>query len=148
MFPDAEDLPAFLAEENSRVAVALDVASDFSVPVFFIRGGHAAMFGAAVPETAVDENGEALFWENEIGPAGEARVAAPAFKFSGAEERNEEELGGLVAAGMDCGHDSRAFGFREGVGHCPSMRATFCAGNSGGDLKISGHARFAASARY
>lgn len=146
MFPDAEDVPAFLAEENSGRAVAAHVPLDFSVPVFFIRGGHAAMFGAAVPETAVDENGEALFWENEIGPAGEARVAAPAFEFGGAEERNEEELGGLVAAGTDCGHDSRAFGFREYIGHCPSMRATFCAGNSPGDLKILANARFAASA--
>lgn len=79
MFPNAEDLPAFLAEENSRGAVAAHVPFDFGGPIFFVGGGHAAVFGTAVPETAVDEDGEALLWESEIGTAGNIRVAAPAF---------------------------------------------------------------------
>ena len=86
MFPDAEDAPAFLAEENSGGAIAAHVPFDFSVPIFFVAGRHAAVFGAAVPKAAVHEDREAFFREDEIGAAGDVGVTAPPFEFGGAEE--------------------------------------------------------------
>ena len=128
VFPDAEDGPAFLAEEFFGGAVAGDVALDFFEPVFLVGGGHAAVLRAAVPEAAVDENGEALFGEDEVRPAGDGDVAAPAFDVRGAEEREEVEFGGFVSTGTNCGHDAGAFGFGEGVGHGMSMRRFYDVG--------------------
>ena len=122
MFPDAEDGPAFLAEEFFGGAIAVDVALDFFEPVFLVGGGHPAMFGAAVPEAAIDENGKAVFGEDEIGATGNGGVAAPAFKARGAEKTDENEFGGFVSAGTNGGHDAGAFGFGECVGHARSMR--------------------------
>ena len=122
MFPDAEDGPAFLAEEFFGGAVAVDVALDFFEPIFLVGGGHAAVFGAAVPEAAVDEDGEALFGEDEIRTARNGGVAAPAFEARGAEERDEDEFGGFVSTGTNGGHDAGAFGFGDCVGHGTSMR--------------------------
>ena len=75
------------------------------------------MFFAAVPEAAVDEDGDFLFWEDEVWATKDVCMAAPPFDAVGAEELHEDEFGGFVAAGADGTHDLGAFGFREGVGH-------------------------------
>jgi hypothetical protein len=82
------------------------------------------MFFAAVPEAPVDEDGDFLFREDEIGAARDVGVAAPAFYFVGAEELKEDEFGGFVAAGTDGAHDLRALGLRECVGHTKEIRAS------------------------
>lgn len=99
------------------LAVALDVAGDFGIPIFLVGGGHAAMGFAAVPEAAIDKDGKAVLGEDEVGSAGDGRVAAPAFEAGSAEESDEKEFGGFVAAGTDFPHDGGALGFGEGVGH-------------------------------
>ena len=100
------------------LTVALDVAGDFGVPIFSVGGRQAAEGFAAVPEAAIDEDGEAVLREDEVGFAGDGRVAAPAFEAGRAEETGEEEFGGFVAAGTDFAHDVGALGFGECVGHC------------------------------
>ena len=136
MFPDAKDDPVFSAENFARGAVPVDVPLDFFGPVFLVGRRHAAMFGAAVPETAVHEDDEALFGEDEIRTSRKVGVTTPAFESRGAEKRKEDQLGGFVAAGTNGRHDAGAFGFGKRVGHGASMAAAFWAGNSRGELKI------------
>jgi len=58
-----------------------------------------------VPETAVNEDSQALTAENEVGAAGERLVAAPAGDASVAQDGNQLEFGGFIAARADSGHD-------------------------------------------
>ena len=122
VFPDAEDGPAFLAQQFFCGAIAFDVALDFFEPVFLVGGRHATVFGAPVPEAAVHEDGEALLAKDKIWTAGDVRMTAPAFEARSAEERDEGEFGGFVSAGTNGGHDAGPFGFGECVGHAGSMR--------------------------
>ena len=70
----------------TRREVALFVSLDFLEPILSIAGRHSAVFRAAMPEAAVDKNGDALFCEHEIGSAWDGAVTAPAFDAGGAEE--------------------------------------------------------------
>ena len=135
VFPDADDAPVFGEEEFFGGSVAGDVAGDFCVPIFLVGGGHAAVFGAAMPEAAVHEDSESLFGEDEIRTARDGGVAAPACEAGGAEEGDEDQFGGFVAAGTDGGHDAGAFGLGEGVSHEASMRRIWKVGefSRGGD---------------
>jgi hypothetical protein len=62
-----------------------------------------------VPEAAVNEDGEALTAEGEVGAAGDRLVPTPADDVGGAENANHFELCGLIAAGANGSHDLRAF---------------------------------------
>lgn len=61
--------------------------------------------GAAVPEAAVDEDGDLFFAEDEVGFAEEAGVSAPAGQRVCFEEGDQAEFGVLVAAAADMRHD-------------------------------------------
>jgi hypothetical protein len=50
-----------LAEVAVYFLVAGDVAEEFLAPKGAVAFGHGAVFGAGMPETAVNENGEAVF---------------------------------------------------------------------------------------
>lgn len=69
MFPDAEDAPAFGFEGAVDEAVAGFVGGEFAEPEFGVVGGQVGVFGAAVPEAAVDKNGEFVFREDEVAVA-------------------------------------------------------------------------------
>jgi len=60
------------------LAVPLEVPGDFVLPVWAVVSWHSQMPSAAVPKTAVHEDGEALAAEDEIGLAGKPLVSAPA----------------------------------------------------------------------
>jgi SAM-dependent methyltransferase len=135
VFPNANDAPALRAKGLSRRTIAANVAVDLAEPIFAIAGWHSTMFGAAVPETAIDENGQAPFWKNEIRAAQHSRMPSPTLDLSGAKHRGQQQLGGFVSTRAHRRHDARAFDFRERVGHRRSMRRAFCAGNSGRELK-------------
>ena len=76
MFPEAEDAPALGAEragdEAACLAVALAkaiagaVGGDFLLPEGDVRFGSSAVERAAVPEAAVDEDGEFEFGKREV----------------------------------------------------------------------------------
>ena len=67
MFPDAEDAPAEGAEGAGDEAVAGAVAGNFFAPELGILLGLGGVERAAVPEAAVDEDGEAVGPEDEVG---------------------------------------------------------------------------------
>jgi len=84
---------------------------------------------AAVPEAAVDENGEFARTEDEVGFYAEflqlqtfnfpleRSSPPPAGDAVGAKDRDEPQLGGRVAARADGRHDGGAFSLRKDVGH-------------------------------
>ena len=86
--------------------------------------------GAAGTEAAVDEDGEAVRAENEVGFHAEGLqprpfafspergTAAPAGDAVGAEERYEAQLGGCIAPRADGGHHGGVFSPGEGVRIC------------------------------
>jgi len=89
MAPDAENPPALAAEKFANCPVSFLIACDFEAPVAAISAGHAAVPSAAVPETAVHEDGKAGATEGEIGAAGEGLVPPPAGDASGAKDSGE-----------------------------------------------------------
>ena len=70
MFPDAEDAPAGGAEVGGDFFVTGAVAAEFLVPEGAVGGGAGLVFGAGMPEAAVEEDGEFEFGEDEIWGAG------------------------------------------------------------------------------
>ena len=88
VFPDADDSPAQSLEFGVDPLVAGHVAVDFLVPVGAVGCGSSAVLGAAVPEAAVDEDGDARLDEDDVGFAGElfAEAVSEASLVEGAAE--------------------------------------------------------------
>jgi len=57
MLPDPNDLPAGIDQGRVGLSVALDIALQLRSPILGIRLRPHAVFLAAVPKAAVDENG-------------------------------------------------------------------------------------------
>jgi hypothetical protein len=58
--PDTQNAPTGLTEQAVGISVASSVAGDFAVPVFPIGLRHTAMVATAVPEAAINEDGQTL----------------------------------------------------------------------------------------
>ena len=127
--PDAEDGPAAGAEGAGDEAVAGAVGGDLFPPEGGVGLGRGGVERAAVPEAAVDEDGEPARAEDEVGSDAEflqlqtftfpleRSSPPPAGDAVGAKDRDEPQLGGRIAARADGRHDGGAFSFREDVGH-------------------------------
>ena len=127
--PDAEDGPAASAEGAGDEAVAGAVGGDLISPEGGVGLGPGGVERAAVPEAAVDENGEPARAEDEVGFYAEflqlqtfnfpleRSSSPPAGDAVGAKDRDEPQLGGRVAARADGRHDGGAFSLGENVGH-------------------------------
>ena len=70
-------------------AVAGDVAGNFTPPVRPVGSRDPGMLWAAVPEAAVNEDGQALSAKDEIGVAGKRLVATPAGNAGGAKDGSQ-----------------------------------------------------------
>jgi hypothetical protein len=105
MFPDADDAPAGLAEVAVYFFVAGDIAKEFLAPEGAIVFGHGAVFGAAVPKAAINENGEALFGENEVGFAKQREPSTPTCKPMQSENLYQPQLGAFIAGTTHSRHN-------------------------------------------
>lgn len=92
VLPDPKYAPARFAEGAIDKAVARLVARDLFAPESGVLPALGGVERAAVPETAVDEDGEAEFGENEIGFAGEHAVPLPAGDSHCTHERDQAEF--------------------------------------------------------
>jgi hypothetical protein len=101
VFPDSEDLPAWFFEGSVDALVALAIGGEFGFPEGAVLGGEGGVSGAGVPEAAVDEEGDFLLGEDEVGFAEEFGVSAPAGDANGAEDGYESMFGGGVGGGAD-----------------------------------------------
>jgi len=117
MCPEPDDAPARYAQSAIRLRVTLAVSEKLWNPVRLIRAGFTTVFRAAVPEAAIDEDGEALAPEGEIWAAWQGLVAAPTREAGGAENGSEPLFGVLVASRANGGHDLAALFLGEDVWH-------------------------------
>lgn len=66
MFPESEYQPSSISEKRRDLSVTLPIASELRLPVVGIGFGVSGMFGAPVPETAVDEDRDAPTSEHDV----------------------------------------------------------------------------------
>ena len=142
VLPDPEDAPAHGAEGAGDAAVAGAVGGDLLAPKSGVLLGLRGMERAAMPEAAVDEDGEAVRAEDEVGhPAegffrrarsgpAERGSSAPAREAVGAEERDEAQFGGGAAARADGGLNLLSGSLLPYV----DPRTTLISGQSGGSI--------------
>lgn len=69
MLPHAQDRPAFSDEGKRLAAVAVDVLTELRVPELVAGARVDVVLGAAVPEAAVDEEGELSRGNDQVGSA-------------------------------------------------------------------------------
>ncbi len=70
MLPDADDFPSLPAELAGDAFIAGNVVCAFFIPKCAVGFGAGVAPGAAVPETSVDEDGDFLLRECEVGLSG------------------------------------------------------------------------------
>jgi hypothetical protein len=67
VLPDADDFPSLPSELAVHAFIAGHVLFAFSVPEGAVGFGPGVALGAAVPKTAVDEDGDLLLGEGKVG---------------------------------------------------------------------------------
>jgi hypothetical protein len=115
-FPDDGWVPARLAEGGHVAFVAGGIGGEFGLPEVVVSGG-CGCEGAvvvAVPEAAVDENGEAAWTEGDVGFPGEVAAVEAVAEAYGCEGAAHGEFRGGVRA-ADAGHVGRPLGRGEAV---------------------------------
>ena len=73
MLPDSNNRPTSAGQQSVRLGISFNVASELGLPPIAIGGWHAAVLGAAMPEAAIDENGDLAPREHNVGLAAKAR---------------------------------------------------------------------------
>lgn len=66
VFPHSNYLPTLVSEKSIRVFVTILIPLELPVPPLSIRGRSCAVLGTSVPETAVDEDGDARSRECDV----------------------------------------------------------------------------------
>jgi hypothetical protein len=105
MCPESYDAPTPFAKQAGYLMIALPVALHLGIPIFAVGVRTAVAPRAAMPEAAVYEHGSPLTPENEVWFSGEGCIAPPSGDFGAAKQSRESNLGFLVAARTDQGHD-------------------------------------------
>ena len=78
-FPDCDDVPGYRFEPLDVECVAFLIMGDLRLPEVHV-GFRDGVFGAspvAVPEAAVDEDGGAVLWQDDVGRAGKGADVEP-----------------------------------------------------------------------
>lgn len=129
MLPKPKNTPSALFQALGHLGIAGLISRNFGVPELLPRLRPAKVLRAAVPEAAIDENGDLLRPEDEIrahgfpdGRFAGARVAnrdlpAPSGDALRTKHGAQPQLGVLVATRADAAHDLAALGFGKDVGH-------------------------------
>jgi hypothetical protein len=105
VLPDADDFPSLPAELAGDAAIAGHVGLPFAVPEGAVGFGAGVALGAAVPEASIDEDGDLLLGEREVGLSGQRKMPSPASDLVSLQERQQRLLGCLVTLAPDEGHD-------------------------------------------
>lgn len=122
MFPDPQDAPACLFQSPGHQPVTGLIAGNFFAPECRIALGLCSVFGAAVPKTAIHENGQPVLPENEVRFAEDFLVPPPAGDAVRPEKCHHPQFRVPVPARADAGHHLTALGFGENVRHVLTSR--------------------------
>jgi hypothetical protein len=77
----------------------------------------------SVPEAAVDKNGNAAFWEDEIRFAEKTASSSPSCYFADAENINKSQFGISIACRSNAGHHRRSLARIPDISHVISPRS-------------------------
>lgn len=134
VLPDPNNSPAALAKKHGHVFVSRCVAAQFFSPKGGVVLWNLSVPRAAMPETSIQKNGDAMVKENEIRvrsigtwplrsrmlcSCGQSYllVSAPASNSSRMKRLRERGFGGLIAAPANRSHHVRSLCFGENVSH-------------------------------
>jgi hypothetical protein len=101
--------------------IARRVPIKLALPERTIACGTRAVLWAAVPETAVHENGDAQLVKSEVRFSQKQGVPSPACDSLGAKQSRQRAFGLLVPVRPDARHYFRALRLTEDVGHDRSL---------------------------
>lgn len=98
VLPDSKHRPMKLTQSTIGVYVPLDVRCEFLFPPVSVCSRSGSVFGAHVPETSIDEDGDLMTWENDVGTAPlEHRIVDSIAEAASMEPTSNCHLGGGVA---------------------------------------------------
>jgi hypothetical protein len=86
VLPNAEDTPATPSECPIHEPVTRSIAGKFLFPEGAVAGRHLAMFRAAMPEAAVNEDGNSFLAKSKIRLAEQHLIAPPAYDMAAAQK--------------------------------------------------------------
>lgn len=118
VLPDSDHRPTGAAKEGGDSAVSAAVCLYFLRPECLVPARRTIAAWAAMPEAAVNEDGEPLLSEREVWLSRDRIVAAPADDARLAKAPCECKLGSPISTTPNRGHDS-------------------CAGGCGGKKRVS-----------
>jgi hypothetical protein len=98
MFPYSEHLPPAGSEQARNSLIPTAISPDLRRPVFQIARRHATMLRTAMPEAAIDKQGDTFFSKDEVGPARQRNVPPPAADPVRSQNRHKLQLGVFVSA--------------------------------------------------
>lgn len=117
VFPNADDAPTKFAKFTIHAAVAGLVGGEFGFPESAIVGRCVAMLEAAVPETAVNENGNSGLTKYKVRLSEHGLITAPTDDAMPPQEDHQGEFRVFVATPANPGHDIGSLRFGEDVSH-------------------------------
>ena len=122
VFPDACDAPAKGLEFAVYAPVAGAVGLEFPPPEGAIAGRLAVMPWAAMPEAAVNKNGQAGCGKDKIRPPEQRPPSPPSGDAVGPQEFDHPQFGFLVSRAADAGHAVGTGIRRKHVSHVSAPR--------------------------
>jgi hypothetical protein len=117
MLTHADDRPTHPAQSARHSRVSPHVACDLREPERAVAPYPTATTGAAMPETSVDENRDALVAEDKVWPAGQLRTPAPPSHPEAAHEADQPHLGREVTLRAYRRHHERALRLGKNIRH-------------------------------
>src|ERR1035438_4568823 len=109
MFPNAKDAPAKFAQLTVHAVVAGLVRGEFLFPECTVTSRNFVMLRAAMPETAVHKECQAVPPKKKIRSPENLLIPPPSGDAVLAKKIDHSNFCMLVATSPDSGHDSRAF---------------------------------------
>ncbi len=128
MLPNPNDTPARFLQQTVDPAVDPLIAENFFPPERRVLLRPRRVRRTTMPETPVNKHDQPLTRKNKIRFASETVPPSPASNPMRSKNRNQPQLGVLVAGAADERHHLRPLGFGEDIRHGVAMRVAGCGG--------------------
>lgn len=104
MLPNAQHAPAESTQHAIDESIARAIAGDLRTPIGPVLHGQPDKPWMSVPEIAIDEHRQLIFFENKVGSAEKRAFATPADEMMPAKQMSEHQLRAAVASAPDPRH--------------------------------------------
>ncbi len=104
VLPDADDFPSLPAELAVDAFIAGHVVFALFIPKLPVGFRAGVALRAAVPKTAVDEDGDLLLGERKVGLSEQRKMSSPAGDLLAPQERQQCLFGSFVSPPLNARH--------------------------------------------